>query len=215
MSKRGRVISNIYFGADCFDDDDDDDEVADGQTLRVPALLMDSANAMLGRRPQFAALTDAQVAARRDARDEMIKRAEQAWRNPADARRRKPPDDENGNGDDPDEDEDNLGREKDRRSVDARAGARDAYHQMVGRLNNAWKTPNRDAVEPPAPHDDPVAAMRRHLGGADPRRAAAVAAETERAKGAGNIAELKAALERDRDRIHEQRKRDLESAWRR
>jgi hypothetical protein len=56
---------------------DDDDEIPDGRSVRVPMVLMDS---MAGHRPGYVQLTDEQVAMRREARDAMIRRAENAWR---------------------------------------------------------------------------------------------------------------------------------------
>jgi hypothetical protein len=53
-----------------------DDEVEDGRSVRVPMMIMD------GYRPGYVQLTDVQIAKRREARDEMIKRGERAWRTP-------------------------------------------------------------------------------------------------------------------------------------
>src|SRR5262245_22025110 len=44
---------------------------------------------------------------------------------------------------------------------DARAAATAEYHAMCARVRDAWRTPARDATS--APHEDPAAAMRRHL----------------------------------------------------
>jgi hypothetical protein len=197
MSKRGRVISNIYFGADCFDDDDD--EIADGQTLRVPALLMDS-NAMLGRRPGYAALSDDQVAKRQSARDSYIADLNSAWR----MDKRKPPPDDDENGDDDDEENNDRGRSRrtDSRSLDAaRAEAQAARDAMVKGLSNAWRNP--PGVAPPKPTQQ-VGAGAAGMVGPGPNN-----------PGAGSIKEAEAALEADRQKIHKQFSAGLSEAWRR
>jgi hypothetical protein len=218
-------------------DDDDDRRVArdgeavhcpihlmDGRQREVAAFAIDMANMAL-HQPGFRTAdgvtsyssSEARDAAR-SARDAWIADMSSAWR--TDARRKK-----NGNGDPDEPDEDDLDREQDRRSrsaADAQQARDAAYRQMVDRLGGAWRTPARDARdarEPDAaeqllPHNDPAGAMRRHMSGAtDPGAAAAVFAEAERMKGA--TAEQAAALERDRDRLHEEFKRNLENAWRR
>jgi hypothetical protein len=163
----------------------------------------------VGHRPGFALLTDQQVAEREAARRAYVRGLESSW----DARRKKPDPD-----DDPDADEDALDRERstgtDPRSIaDARAIADAAYRRMVARLGRAWRTPSRDAAEPQGTR--PEESLARPMSGrADPSRAAAVARQTEAAKGA-SIEELAANLERDRDRLHQQRKQDLQNAWKR
>src|SRR5262249_55824975 len=63
---------------------DDDDVVADGQSVKVRMDMMDSLQRRVfdayGHQPHFARMTDAQATMRREARDAMIKRAENAWR---------------------------------------------------------------------------------------------------------------------------------------
>jgi hypothetical protein len=80
--------------------DDPDDEVADGESVRVPVFLTDTVRFEDGEphfvratagadldladhQPGFRYATDAARAAVRDARNEMIRRAENAWRTPA------------------------------------------------------------------------------------------------------------------------------------
>jgi hypothetical protein len=145
--------------------DDDDDEIEDGATLRTPLALMDGRD---GRRvfltdtvrfdendqPHFLRATDETDAraAARDARDEMIRRAENAW---CDARRKKPPSDDDDDGDD-----DGERRGADAQGIaDARQAAYDAY---VRRLTNAWRTPTRDFAEPDTV-TRPEDLARRHL----------------------------------------------------
>jgi hypothetical protein len=70
----------MVFLRDRFVDDDETDEMArDGETVRTPMMIMDSA---CGHRPGFVQLTDELIAKRWEARDAMIRRAEQAWRTP-------------------------------------------------------------------------------------------------------------------------------------
>src|SRR5262245_10279205 len=68
------------------DDDDDDDIVRDGESVRCPVLLMDSVQREVaafdfrGHQPHF--VSDATNVRRisRDARTEMIERAQEAWK---------------------------------------------------------------------------------------------------------------------------------------
>src|SRR5262249_61038987 len=85
------------------DDDDDEEVVRDGESVRVPVFLVDTirfeddgprflrmadeavrdtgaATRDADHRPGFRYATDAARAAVRDARDEMIRRGEKAWR---------------------------------------------------------------------------------------------------------------------------------------
>src|SRR6516165_5286139 len=97
------------------DEDDVPDIIPDGATLRVPLYLHDAARRFQGHQPGYRGTKDAAV---RDAREQMIRRAENAWR--MDARRKKPDDDE-------DDDEDNSNDHSRRGAADARG----AYYQMV------------------------------------------------------------------------------------
>jgi hypothetical protein len=151
MSKRDAVIRIVA-----------DDEVEDGRSVRTPLYLMDAVR-FEDHQPHFVRAVDAAVrdarAAARDARDEMIGRAENAWRTPLDARR-KPPDD-----DDDDDDDERERRSDDARSVaDARAAATAAYDAMCARLRDAWRTPARDFAEPDlGTRPEDLLLMRRHL----------------------------------------------------
>jgi hypothetical protein len=196
--------------------DDSDREVQDGELVHVPALLMDSRqrqvaawasdmNSMVGHRPGFAQLSDAQIAERARARDRWIAEMRDAWR--TDARRRKPDPEDPDEEEDPDEDD--LGREQDRRGTDARsiadarARATASYDRMVRRLSNAWRTPVRDAAQPDQgsrPDPGPASAIERRL-------------ESERGNTRVSIEEAAARLERDRQVIHQKFKNDLENAW--
>src|SRR5262245_10645337 len=95
--------------------DDDETEVPDGGSVKVRMNMMDSMQRRVAfdayaHQPGYVRLTDAQATMRREARDAMIKRAENAWRSDA---RRKPPDD--------DDDDDELDNSRERRSTDAQA----------------------------------------------------------------------------------------------
>jgi hypothetical protein len=154
-------------------DDDDDiadtDIIADGGSVRVPLYLCDSVQRAVldayGRRTGYARLTDAaQVKMRREARDTMIKRAENAWR--LDARRKKNRDDDDDDDDDYNEtDPDKIGQSAlsvrtDARSIsDARAAATASYHQMCARLRDAWRM--QDAPQPD--NSSSSAEWRRHM----------------------------------------------------
>jgi hypothetical protein len=87
---------------DAYLDLDDDEQVEDGRTVRTPMMLMDGRDGRVfisdtvryeNGQPHFLRATDEAVrdarAAARDARDEMIRRAEDAWRTPLDARARR------------------------------------------------------------------------------------------------------------------------------
>jgi hypothetical protein len=96
MRKRDSVIHIV-------NDDDSDDVLADGESIRTPLYLTDTVQLtddgprfvrneaardaravmdMAGHRPGYVALTDDQIAKRLEARDAMIRRAENAWRTP-------------------------------------------------------------------------------------------------------------------------------------
>jgi hypothetical protein len=118
----------------------DPDICQDGETVRRPLLLMDG-------RPGFARPSDEQITARRAARDEMISRTTEAWR---DARKKPTP---------PDPDDDDDFDVTDPR--DARRASRASYDAMCLRLQDAWRHPV-DAAQPDAFGSDPDV-MRRHL----------------------------------------------------
>ena len=128
----------------------DDPVVEDGGSVRVPMMLCDS---LAGYRPGFVQLSDEQIKARWENRDEMIRKAQDSWRGPiarpietataredesarwkdlADGRRRKPPDD------DEDDDDDDTN--------DVRAPARKARDAYVRQLQDAWRTPAPDRL---------------------------------------------------------------------
>jgi len=132
-------------------DVEDDDMIEDGGSVRVPMTMMD------------ARLTDA-VSARRKAqnvRARWVRSLTDSWKMPpgqpvSDARRKR---------DDDDDDDAADGRRRPLRgAADARAISNTAYRRMVAGLQDAWRTPSRDAA---LPHEDPAAAMRAHLGGGD------------------------------------------------
>jgi hypothetical protein len=162
MRRRRRRTDDAYV-------EERDEVIEDGGVVRCPVVLMDSmqrrvafdaANHQPGYR--FAAAADATVRdARRhalDARDAMIKRAENAWRSDA---RRKPPDDD----DDDDDDDDTNSRERSRDARDARAAATASYIAMCARLRDAWRSsPSRDGAGGP----DAEALLARHLRGDEP-----------------------------------------------
>ena len=117
--------------------DDDETEVPDGGVVRVPVTLMDHARS-----------TDATAARRaaRDARVSWVRSLSDAWRGPQ------------------------GGPSASQRMVsglkpfpqpqrhtnvrDARAASNAAYSAMVGRLQDAWRSPSRDAVSEPDEDDD-------------------------------------------------------------
>jgi hypothetical protein len=130
------------------EDDDDLDVLADGQSVKVPLYLCDEAvqRAIAGvdlrdHQPGFRYATDAARAVVRDARNEMIRRAENAWRTPRDAaepdaavellRRRVP-----APHDDP------SGAMRGHLEPDAAAAAREkAWRARCVALENAWRSP--------------------------------------------------------------------------
>jgi len=138
---------------------DDDYVLRDKERLRVPLNLMDAWRRELcarddgydddcatfdgHHRPSYLALTDQEVAARREARDGYIRALATAWRMD-----RKPPDDDG-----------NLEAtsKSPRSTTDARALARAAYDAMCVRLRDAWR---------PQSHGDTEELMRRHTFGA-------------------------------------------------
>jgi hypothetical protein len=148
----------------------------DGQSVRVPMLWMDSS--MAGHRNGYALLTDEQVAKRQEARSAYVRDLSSAWR--LDAKRKKPDDE------DEDDDVEDRGRGRrrsnDRAIADARAAARASYDSMCARLQQGWRTPFSDGVEPSGrtrPGFDP----REPGGETDPDRAAAMESQIERWKG--------------------------------
>jgi hypothetical protein len=156
----------------------DDDIVADGESVRVPMMVMD---AMAGHRQGYVEMTDEQIAMRARARSRWIAEMCDAWRGPLDARRRRKRRDDDdepmrpmGSSGQGRTDPDKIGQS----ALDARRVANSAYSEMCRKLQDSWRSPpSRDAHEPdaserllgraPAPHDDPMAAMRRHLGDPD------------------------------------------------
>jgi hypothetical protein len=136
--------------------DDDDGIVADGERVRTPMLLMDGdrqGETLIGRRPGYGVLDDDQVTARRHARAAMVDASRDAWR----AKKRPP---------DPPDDDDVQSVQSPLSSADARALSRASYDRMCSRLQDAWKTPSRDAAQPDQ-GTPPSELMRRHLHGAD------------------------------------------------
>jgi hypothetical protein len=155
--------------------DPDDDEVCDGVRVRLDlmdadpvqrAIALDARN----HRPGFRRGSLDERTLVSDARDAMIKRAENAWR--LDARRKKNRDDD----DDDDEPEGSEGQynEQDpknigqsalsvkvdaRRVADARAAANDSYRRMCSRLESAWRM--QDAPQPD--NSSSPAEWRRHM----------------------------------------------------
>jgi hypothetical protein len=131
---------------------DDDDMVPDGGSVRRRLILMDGRFA--DHRPGYRMGDAADRKVVRDARDAMIRRAENAWR---DARRRR----------DDDEDDDDELDNNDRRSIsDARAMAmrKASYMAWRARLADAWRmSPTRDGPG----GADAEELLRRHLGGRD------------------------------------------------
>jgi hypothetical protein len=168
-----------------------DFEVArDGETVRQRMLLMDSA-----AKPEppvwrsgFALLSDAEVAARQAARQGMIDRAQNAWR--MDARKKPPPDDDDDDG------EDTEDARRDRRArVEQNvpvakpvvhgevADARAARARYVARLEDAWRKPFRDGVQPSG-HTRPGFDPREPSGVTDPGAAAAINRQVAVTRGA-------------------------------
>ena len=137
--------------------EDDDDIARDGEIVHTPMMMFDSA----AGRPGFAQLTDEMIAKRARARDAWIKQMSDAWRGSKSERItdiRRPPADEDEDEDDDDDGNDNGrggARPRRRNSEDAQVAARKAatrsYHQMVRRLEDAWRRPVgpvRDNGEP-------------------------------------------------------------------
>jgi hypothetical protein len=127
--------------------EDDDDIARDGEIVHTPMMMFDSA----AGRPGFAQLTDEMIAKRAQARDSWIKQMSDAWRGSKSERItdiRRPPADEDEDEDDDDDGNDNGrggARPRRRNSEDAQVAARKAatrsYHQMVRRLEDAWRRP--------------------------------------------------------------------------
>jgi hypothetical protein len=120
------------------DVEDDDVMVPDGGSVRVPVMLMD-------HDPRFSRSTDATAARRaaRDARVAWVRSLGDAWRGPAPSRHITQP----------------VTRPTNVR--DARALSNAAYREMCAKLQDAWRTPSRDAAEPN--NSSPAEVMRRHL----------------------------------------------------
>jgi hypothetical protein len=181
--------------------DDEIDRVArDGESISIPVLMCDSLAGyrrgyvspaqLTGHQPGFVALSDAQIAERRRARDAWVRNLSDAWR--GDARRKKPPDDDDENGGD-DDDETNNEDRRSRSASDARAAATRSYDAMVRRLSNAWRGPGRDAAQPDLGSTAEELMRRGTEGRTDPNAAT----------------EIEQRLEIERA----QRRRDLSSAW--
>jgi hypothetical protein len=161
-----------------------DEEVRDGESVHVRMRMMDSAR---GYRSGYVRLSDAQVAARERVRAKWIKQMTDAWR--MDARRKR--DDDDDDDDDEVQGASGQGRTDPRRigrsAVDARAAATASYYQMVRRLQDAWRTPIRDAGEPDAAtrllgrgngepdSNNAEGLMRRHMRGDEPPDASVAA----------------------------------------
>jgi hypothetical protein len=139
------------------DDDDDvmrdyywDGEALDGEHVRT-SLMMKDADRLADHQPGYRISNDPMVVdARQRATDaywEMVVRNERAW---MDARRKPPPPDN-------DEDDDEL------EMADSRAKAAVARRQWVQKLQDAWRTPGRDAGAP-----DPGIASSRPWQGGEP-----------------------------------------------
>jgi hypothetical protein len=141
---------------DAYVDDDDDEIVPDGGSVRVPMRMMDSARRLADHRPGFRVGDATDRKAVRDARTEMIRRAENAWR---DARRKR--DEEGEDDEDEDETDDARARRWDARAIsDARAAATAAYVARTHRMTDAWRLrPSRDGAGGP----DAEEMLRRHL----------------------------------------------------
>jgi hypothetical protein len=145
-------------------DVDDDRVVPDAGSVRVPLKLMDGRWVAATNddyrpryQPRFAvAVSDEIAALRQRTRDRYVKRLENAWRSNKPGLRDAAPAASDA--------------ATDRASLEERRRAA-AYDAMVRRTCNAWRKPWRDAV--PAPHDDPAAALRSHLGEEDEDAAAA------------------------------------------
>ena len=200
----------------------DDDIVRDGESVRVRLYLTDTVQLEDGG-PRFIrheAARDARAAAR-DARDEMVRRAEDAWK--VDARRKAKPPDDDDDGDDGDDTMDaNMQLAFD--VADHRPGFRfapraqrqsvcDARDEMIRRATTAWRMPqqpqrttrSRDAAEPDMGTSVEELAVRRHLYGApglgDPSTSHAAEFRGEQAQ-------------RERDRAWTSYKDQLTNAWR-
>jgi len=181
----------------------DDDIVADGESVRRPMLMMD-------HRPGYARLTDAQVRARREARDAYVQKLQTAWR--TDARRKR---------DDDDEDDDDELDNNDRSISDACAMAmrKAAYISWRARLSDAWRmTPTRDGPGSAAAEE----LLRCHLGGDEPARDhenPRIPDPTDPGDPNENLirrhltTESTAAAQRERDRIWEDYRQRLSTAW--
>jgi hypothetical protein len=185
----------------------DDYVVDDGEEVRVPIFALDGFRADLVRK--FGGTLDAsdldrlaRISARGkavEARDAMIRAAEEAWRGPgsrpgrlhavtADARRKPPPDDE------PDEDDD------DDDTTDVRAPSIRARDRYVASLADAWRTRPNCAPAQNGRDGAPAPDLRRPVIRAPERLAPDDAAQPDNS----TLAE-----ERYRERCA-----DLESAWR-
>jgi len=174
-------------------DDDGDDVLADGESIRVPVYLCDTVQ-LTDDGPRFLRMANEGTRdARAAARDEMIWRAEDAWK--VDVRRKaKPPDDDDDGDDGEDTMDANIQQAFDvadhrpgfRYATDAaRVAVRDARDEMIRRATTAWRTPqqpqrttrSRDAAEPDLGARPEELAMRRHLRGTEEDDAAAALRE--------------------------------------
>ena len=202
-------------------DDDGDDVLADGESIRVPVYLCDTVQ-LTDDGPRFLRMANEGTRdARAAARDEMIWRAEDAWK--VDVRRKaKPPDDDDDGDDGEDTMDANIQQAFDvadhrpgfRYATDAaRVAVRDARDEMIRRATTAWRTPqqpqrttrSRDAAEPDMGTSVEELAVRRHLYGApglgDPSTSHAAEFRGEQAQ-------------RERDRAWTSYKDQLTNAWR-
>jgi hypothetical protein len=171
------------------------DEARDGERVRVPMLLMDGATPW---RPGYAMLSDTEVAKRQEARSAWIGRMCDAWRGQKVSETETFPMADQ--------------RRDDRSIADARKGATAAYHRMVTRLGNAWRTPVGDGVEPSG-HTRPGIDPREPSGVTDPDAAERTEATLERTRGKrGPVTE--ADVERFRLRQDAKNRQRLANAWR-
>jgi hypothetical protein len=155
---------------------DDDEEIEDGHSVRVPMMIMDGNRVNLSDTVRF-----------EDGQPHFVRAVDAAS-------------------------EFSNFEEVESRDLDAlRDAARAARDQWIERMCDAWRTPPRgarDAAEPnaaealPAPHNDPGAALRRHLFGPDD-------------DGAPDPGDVRAVerQQRERDLAWNRYRDDLQNAW--
>jgi hypothetical protein len=190
------------------DDDEARADVArDGEVIRTPMRFMDAAaRRFADHQPGYRLRDAADRQAVRDAREQMIRRAENAWR---DARRKRDDDDDDDDDDEPD-------NSNDRSISDGRAMAmrKASYLAWRARLADAWRmSPTTNGPGSAAAEE----LLRRHLGDHENPR---IPDPTDPGDPNENLirrhlsTETNAGAQAERDRAWNRYRDNLQNAWR-